>query len=195
MDSFILTGTNYFSLLLLLVASARPTAPSQYSSTIAVVGLLDMPPSLWQSVISNMIHLCDVCLSLSYYTKETPDFTAHQRITERGKHAIVDNEGMGSTGYVYSCAKSKMIDHKSKLSMGERLWAPNYSLLISQSTLKMGPEGLIPFLGDELERRHAVLHRARLDEPAANDEVHAANTAAAGHGGDAAPTLIILQHV
>src|SRR6266852_457803 len=33
-----------------------------------------------------------------------------------------------------------------------------------------------PFLGDELERRRAVLHRARLDEPAADDEARAANT-------------------
>jgi hypothetical protein len=52
-----------------------------------------------------------------------------------------------------------------------------------------------PFLGDELERRRAILHRARLDEPAADDEARAANTAATVDGGDAASALVVLQHV
>ena len=53
----------------------------------------------------------------------------------------------------------------------------------------------LPFLSDELQRRRAVLDRARLDEPAADDEARAPNPPAAVHGGDAAAPLVVLQHV
>ena len=53
----------------------------------------------------------------------------------------------------------------------------------------------LPLLRDKLERLRAVLHRARLDKPAADDEARAANAAPAVHGGDAAAPRVVLEHV
>ena len=53
----------------------------------------------------------------------------------------------------------------------------------------------LPLLRDEIERLRAVPHRARLHQPAADDEARAANASPAVHGGDAAPPLVVLEHV
>ena len=91
---------------------------------------------------------------------------------------------LGRNGHHQRALQALIVAHKVALAarLGA-LWEP--SVLLDR----------LPLLRDELQRRRAVLHRARFDEPAADDEARAPNPAAAVHGGDAAPSLVVLQHV